>query len=356
MSVMFDWNSTAWLASYLSPYTWDRSFSVDSLDWQAVLAAADRGLVLSNLAFEVSRRGQIIPRDVSDHLELSSALIEVRNRELQSQLLTLIAKLNAEGVVPVIIKGAAELLYDNAPLASRFMLDIDIWIPRTEALVTSRKVLKNAGYVAAGTEEITAGSHHYPSYYLSGALARVELHYKLVSPEFSHYLCDEISEEGLEKKSLDDCSYYVLGDRSALIVSYLQCRWACQDGHVTLMKWIDFVSRCHRANVGKCEDLRDLGMLVSGDQFDLQLLTAFRDVLGFPYSGPADLEFLERWRDSYADFRFRRVRRVLRSFVGNGLDPKKWKNKSLKDVLIALKFRFDSLGNNIRTSKSKEFF
>jgi hypothetical protein len=125
-----------------------------------------------------------VPPDVSDYLGGVLALNRRRNEHLMESLARAVGALNAVGIEPVLLKGAARLVGDTYPVAEvRFVGDLDVLIP-AEAANDAVAALHRAGFGESPDERTPAGHHHLPMLHDRESGAGVELHTAVVKRAF----------------------------------------------------------------------------------------------------------------------------------------------------------------------------
>jgi hypothetical protein len=163
-----------------------RGAPVASPDWVPVLAIANEHLLTPALWGALRDSGQValVPADVRDYLATLHRLNGDRNRALRRQAIELIGALNAQGIVPILLKGGLALF--DGPYRDpdvRMMRDLDILVPassRGDAI----DVLERLGYRL--TQPYSAGHHAYGDFARPNDPGSVDLHTELVDP--SHVL------------------------------------------------------------------------------------------------------------------------------------------------------------------------
>lgn len=103
--------------------------------WPALLETANGAFLTPALHAALARRRLLdtIPADVRDYLATLAERNALRNRRLKAQAAEAVAALNRQGVVPLLLKGAAVLLERAIPhAAGRMVTDIDILVPRAD--------------------------------------------------------------------------------------------------------------------------------------------------------------------------------------------------------------------------------
>lgn len=344
--------TTAWLCRALSPYGAVHDIPARREEWAQLLAVADHGLVLPRLARFASAHAERIPAEVQDHLASARELNRIRNVELRNQLLDLLDGLNAAGVTPCVMKGTAGLLDPEADLSQRVMLDLDIWVPDPRDQLRAIACLTEMGYAQRETCDAFAHSHHYPPFFLAGALARIELHHALVGRATSGFVDTPKAARDMVERQFDGRRFLCLANSDALLLSYVQCRWL-QEDNVNLMKWFDLLDRAWAAGIAQVRGPADFGLGAGADGVDARLLTALSKLCGLPYEGAVDNGLLAAWELSY---RSSFASRLLRELAGSARHPQPWRHKSAKQIGAALLHRMRDLPAILRRARSKERF
>ncbi|OFW99344.1 MAG: hypothetical protein A3D94_02110 [Alphaproteobacteria bacterium RIFCSPHIGHO2_12_FULL_66_14] len=163
-----------------------RGEPIVSPDWMPVLEIANDHLLTPALwsALRESSQAISLPADARDYLATLHRLNGDRNRVLRRQAIELIGALNAQGIVPALLKGGLTL-FDGpyADPAMRMMRDLDILVPagsRDDAI----GILERLGYRLA--QQYAAGHHAFGDFARPNDPASVDLHTELVDP--SHVL------------------------------------------------------------------------------------------------------------------------------------------------------------------------
>jgi hypothetical protein len=349
-----NWSSTKWLLASLSPYREIGQLQHDHYVWSRIFKTADEGLVLPRLALKLADHSETLPTEVNDFLNIALELNRLRNSRLQNQLVTLLKNLNASGVVPVVMKGAVQLLDPRFDIGARVMLDIDIWAQNAVDQQTAMSCLLRLGYQMRGTMQEYEQHQHFPPFFHDGELARIELHRSMVRRTYT-VIVDEVAVASrLTEQSFMGVKFLILNDIDAIKLSYIQCRSACEGGYVTMMKWLDLLDRCKMAGINEVSGPWDFGMRTNGDAVDTQFLTGLNELCGFPYSGLRDREFVEKWEKAqYDPFGLQFARKLLSAILGNALDPAKWRGRTPADVRDAFMFRLRNLPESYKLARSK---
>lgn len=353
MSEDSEWVASRWLIGRLSPFSQVTAYPERPEDWHAILAAADRGLVLPRLASAVLKCPASVPSDVIQFLDLSRELCRLRDDQLRIQLTTILQVLNKLGIVPVVMKGTVALLDKGTAPTDRLMLDLDICVPEAGNHHLAISALLDLGYTASGSFELAPDSHHFPPFYKRDSLARVELHYRMAGQQKNVIWDEHGACVRLETQELNGLHFRILHPGDALRLSYLQCRWVGRMGFVILMKWLDFLDRCHDQNMSVVRGLRSFGIESEGDRLDRQLLTALSELAGLPYSGPRDSSMLTAWQQAYRDPVFIRV---FKNVFRNALQPGRWADKPPGEILRIFVGRLSGIRENLNRARNRDAF
>ncbi len=150
------------------------AFIAGAPDWPALVQLAGHQMVTPALAPALARHGLLdrLPAELGDYLTAAAALNRARNATLRNELLDIARRLNAIGLTPLPLKGAANLLaglYDDP--AERLLLDLDLLVPSAR-LAEASATLRAAGWRTLGP----ATAHHAAPLGRPGDAAALELH------------------------------------------------------------------------------------------------------------------------------------------------------------------------------------
>jgi hypothetical protein len=118
------------------------------VDWDRIIPLANESLTIAALA-AATRDIPELPADVSVFFAEILRRNAMRNRRLIEQLNEASTILNAEGILPVVKKGAAMLLSDAGSMEDRMVSDLDLIVPPVE-MTRARIALQRIGYGEAG--------------------------------------------------------------------------------------------------------------------------------------------------------------------------------------------------------------
>jgi hypothetical protein len=149
----------------------------DDFCWETFVKLAGGSLVAPAVLEAARRNGidDLLPAEVASFLEGMAVLNRQRNERIRSEAVELAALLNQRGVVPVLLKGGANLLSGlYAGPGDRVMVDIDLLVPES-LLVDCASDMREHGYEVVADNGYPA-SHHYSPMARPGTAAAVELH------------------------------------------------------------------------------------------------------------------------------------------------------------------------------------
>ena len=146
--------------------------------WELLIEASSHHYVTPALAWCLRDRADV-PSDVREYLGAALTLNDERNKRLTEALVRIVAVLNAIGIEPILLKGAARLVDGVYPAPKlRFLGDLDLLIPE-ERLLDASTALKGAGFDIELPVEFGHDHHHLPMLRHRDTGAGVELHTKL---------------------------------------------------------------------------------------------------------------------------------------------------------------------------------
>lgn len=194
------------------------------VDWDRIVALSGNHLVQPSLYLRFKRQGLLasLPAGLGDHLQMVHRLNLQRNQAILEQIDRINRMLAAEGIVPVYLKGAGNLLdrlYEDD--GERILADIDLLVSEAEFGPAVQRLRAN-GYdsQAVLTEEEVSSTKHYPRLFHPSELAGVEVHRVPVdialSANFNYTL---ISKE--LKTVATDPRCRVLSDRHKVVLNFM---------------------------------------------------------------------------------------------------------------------------------------
>lgn len=116
-------------------------------DWGSLLAAANRALITGTLAERVRQGGRWdrLPPDVQAFLAAILDRTTRRSARLDAQLAEALECLNRQGIVPILMKGAAIRHTPAAGATGRILSDLDLMMP-ARLLPRAAECLRRIGY------------------------------------------------------------------------------------------------------------------------------------------------------------------------------------------------------------------
>jgi len=150
-------------------------------DWKALAASASSHLVTPALAIGL-RESEGVPEAFAEYLAAILELNGIRNALILDELHFAANRLNAAGMVPMILKSGASLVANLYPdPGARVLVDIDLLLP-PDQLPEAVRILEESGFDAMEQKVWRPmKSHHLPPLYHADWPAAIELHEHPVS-------------------------------------------------------------------------------------------------------------------------------------------------------------------------------
>jgi hypothetical protein len=142
--------------------------------WDDLIPVAAEEGVLPALAGQ-SRGWELAPAEHAALFENVESANRERNAEIRTELEHTVRLLNAAGIAPVLLKGAAYFacgVYEDP--AERYLLDLDLLVSEEE-YGKAVSALREGGYIAEDRDPFGMFKHHYPALARPGRAA-VEIH------------------------------------------------------------------------------------------------------------------------------------------------------------------------------------
>ena len=157
-----------------------QALAAKELVWEDLIRAAEEEVVLPALHDRFKERGAIsqIPVEISSFLSTVESLNGERNRAILSELATVASLLNAAGIEPILLKGAAYCatgVYANP--GSRYLWDVDLLVPEPQMAIAV-EVLTQNGFESQESNQLSHFRHHHPPLQRRGSV-HFELHHSL---------------------------------------------------------------------------------------------------------------------------------------------------------------------------------
>lgn len=149
---------------------------VDGVDWLDLVEVANRHLVTPSLWSRLLSKAVVtdLPEDVQRYLSMIHAANRRRNRLIRLQATDAAAVLKAEGIAPVLLKGAA-FLFDGSDAADRRIVsDIDFLVPE-QMFASALAALCEKGYVILD-DTPPSEPFHALTLYREGEIATLDVH------------------------------------------------------------------------------------------------------------------------------------------------------------------------------------
>lgn len=201
-----------------------RAIREEKVDWGNFVEKASNHLVLPSVYLRFKRLGILsdLPEELGSHLQMVYELNYRRNTAILEQTGRINLLLSTAGIVPIYLKGAANLL-DNLyeDVGERMIGDIDLLVSDTEFLQAAN-LLKSEGYEHAHPffEDQQAATKHFPRLVHPTELADVEVHRVPVAlPLSAHFNYASVRPEIKPIKTDPPC--YVLSDRHKVVLNFM---------------------------------------------------------------------------------------------------------------------------------------
>lgn len=166
-----------------------RSIAEGRISWPWLVRQASEHEVAAGLSRALERSGLAddLPAELRGYFEAVATLNGDRNRRILQEALALATTLSQLGVVPVFLKGTADLITGLRPdPGERMQQDIDVLVP-AEALADCVSSLRQNGYESLiGRDRPLA--HHAAPLWRAGGAATIELHSDALAYPYAHLL------------------------------------------------------------------------------------------------------------------------------------------------------------------------
>ena len=152
------------------------------VDWPAIVDLASWNGLLVSVYPALDEHGlcDSVPVDALEALREFHAQGRLRRREAASQIARASGALNAVGIEPLWLKGAALIVEGSAWADRRWMSDIDVWVA-PESVDAAARALLGMGYRHDSRQPDAAEHHLRPLFHPDETLA-IELHHALAPP------------------------------------------------------------------------------------------------------------------------------------------------------------------------------
>ncbi len=217
-----------------------RTIQLGEVDWERFVALSSGHLVIPSVYLRFKRQGILpyLPEDLSDHFKMIYDLNLQRNTTILSQTDQINRLFATAGIVPIYLKGTANLLdhlYED--VGERMVGDIDLLVSDAEFLKAAN-LLKAEGYEHQHPffEDDQPITKHFPRLFHPTELADVEVHRAPVDLQLSaHFNYSIIRTEAKLIETGPPC--YVLSDRHKVTLNFMHGFMASD---VRLMRSVTF--------------------------------------------------------------------------------------------------------------------
>jgi len=231
------------------------TFKTNTVDIQKFVRMADNHLILQTLYPGLEKHELLgyVPPELSEYLKKIYDLNSKRNNEISDQIKTLNTILAKEGIVPMYLKGAGNMLdglYKNP--GERILHDIDFLVEETD-FFKSAEILLSKGYYLKNSSPPGNIKYlkHYPLLFSDDYPASVEIHRLPVRKEFVKVFSpDMVLREAI--RSADGSGSLVMSDEHKAIHIFLHSQLE-NSGHLyakaSLRDLYDLLLLSGRANL-----------------------------------------------------------------------------------------------------------
>jgi hypothetical protein len=131
-------------------------------DWEGLIRAAASEFILPGLHHRLGEIGLRTPPEIGEFLAAVEDLNGERNVRILEETRAVGLLLNAAGIEPVALKGAAFLLAEVYPRPGcRYLCDLDLLVPCSQ-LTAAAEALERDGYKQDERDAMARFRHHYP--------------------------------------------------------------------------------------------------------------------------------------------------------------------------------------------------
>jgi hypothetical protein len=201
----------------------DRAWRAGPALWRELISLSNASLVSQAVWSVLVRDGfdGRVPPEAADYLAAFHEYNVVRNAAIVAQLTECIRALNAAGIEPMPLKGAAYLLdglYQDP--GERFLVDIDLLIPEgTQA--RARAALERIGLAAGPATRDYSRHHHLAPMARESDASAVELHTRPVHNRAAAALPTAGLWRAARSRSTDGASFSLPAPTDAVLLSFL---------------------------------------------------------------------------------------------------------------------------------------
>ena len=264
-----------------------------SIDWERVVWISTSHLVFPALYLNFKRAGllDVIPTDLVDYMEEFTEANRNRNGRIIKQCCEVANLLNKESIVPIFMKGTANLLSGlYLDIGERMMVDMDILLEKGE-MYRAAEILKEHGYVMNGwLPRSRKFSHwHYPPLVKENGIVAVEIHHRMVDYPYKKYLNFHVVKNDCVKLPLSEDGF-VMSENHQLIYNMMVMQMndgGYLPGYISLGKSYDLLLLSMRVNALEV-------VSAFGHYFDR--FNAFLAVSSTLLNHPSSLNYKNDWK------------------------------------------------------------
>ena len=200
-----------------------REISSGQPAWETVVFLANHYLVTPALRTALQRKGLwgLLDHELRQYLEEIHRLNVQRNHLVKEEAIRAVGHLNAAGIEPVLLKGGANLFTDPyGDTGVRMMIDVDMLLPE---ILCSRatNVLLDHGYNEMARPDDEEDTAHGEPLLRDGAVARMELHTRLLHHNEPQVLSTDDAWEQSQRLTFQDVKLRVLSPEHWFVYNFL---------------------------------------------------------------------------------------------------------------------------------------
>ncbi|WP_413205374.1 nucleotidyltransferase family protein [Rhodospirillum sp. A1_3_36] len=296
-------SALSWLCRAVSPLTTNLE-APDPALWSRIMPLADQHMLLPVLLPALNRHDSLtkdIPPEVMDGLAAFHDLNQGRNGLLREQMGNLTAALNKDGICPIWLKGATELLPADWARSGRMMADLDFWLPDPRERKVALATMNRLGYqiIPDTDDDAWAESHQYAGRIHDSWPAMVEPHRHVVDRGLATLIPDGEALDAVVWMDWDGMRIGRLGARHRLVHALVQSTVMAvprfEASRTPLMKALDVVNRATADFDGRLpEDLTAHLSLPAWQGTVAPFLTMTESLFGLPSPLPRNRTALNR--------------------------------------------------------------
>lgn len=219
------------LCALVNPYIDNKEslfklINLEDCNWEEVWRIADITHCLPELYTSICRLKiqEYVPIDLLSTLTLIYDLLIEKNRSIQSELKEITSILNAINISPIWLKGATLLLSENWTHNTRFINDLDFWIPREAEQLKAINALEENGYKLKPKtkEHFWDKSHHFAPRFHTDRPAAIEIHKNIIASTWSFLIDDKKALNNVQWTKWKSLKIGVLSQNDQIMHSFVQ--------------------------------------------------------------------------------------------------------------------------------------